>query len=56
MSGHVAGVQALMKKEQPGLLYTHCVAHELELATLDAIKSDAYLLVFEENINTVFRF
>ena len=56
MSGHAAGVQALMKKEQPGLLYTHCVAHKLELATLDAIKGDAYLLVFEENINAIFFF
>ena len=54
MSGHVAGVQALMKKEQPGLLYTHCVAHKLELATLNAIKGDAYLLDFEENINAIF--
>lgn len=57
MSGDVSGVQARLKKKQPGLLYTHCVAHKLELAVLDAIKCDAkYLQVFDDNINALFRY
>ena len=38
MSGHVSGVQQRMMENVPGLLYTHCVAHVLELAMLDSMK------------------
>ena len=57
MSGHISGVQARFKKHQPGLIYTHCVAHRLELAVLDAIKfDDSYLEMFDQMINGIFKF
>ena len=58
MSGNVSGVQARLKKLQPGLIYTHCIAHKLELAVLDAMKRNdsAYLNSFDENINGIFHF
>ena len=57
MSGHISGVQARIKEKVPGLLYTHCVAHILELAILDSIKfDDSYLEKFNDNINGIFKF
>lgn len=57
MSGHVSGVQARLKKRRDGLVYTHCVAHLLELAVLDAIKfEDTYLEQFNDNLNGIFKF
>ncbi len=57
MSGHKTGVQKRLKDIQPGLVYTHCVAHRLELAMLDALKlKDNYLRCFDENINGIFKF
>ena len=58
MSGHKSGVQKRLKDiQQPGLIYTHCVAHRLELAMLDALKlKDDYLHRFDENINGLFKF
>ena len=57
MSGHKSGVQKRLKDIQPGLIYTHCVAHRLELAMLDALKlKDDYLHRFDENINGLFKF
>ena len=41
---------------EPGLLYTHCLAHELELAVVDSIKIDSYLKVFDTTIKNVFTF
>ena len=54
MSGSKAGVQALMKVKQPGMIYVHCIAHVLELAVLDAIKSDEFLLEFEKTLESIF--
>ena len=54
MSGSKAGVQALMKEKQPGMIYVHCIAHLLELAALDAIKSDKFLLEFEKKLESIF--
>ena len=34
----------------------HCVAHNLELAVLDAIKQTPYLAIFEETVKAVFKF
>ena len=57
MSGHVKGVQKRLKDLQFGLVYTHCVAHRLELAVLDSIKfDDTYLASFDLNINNIFKF
>ena len=54
MSGVNAGVQALMKKTRPGMLYVHCIAHILELAVLDAVKSDDFLIEFEKTLESIF--
>ena len=57
MSGHLTGVQARLKEMKEGLIYTHCVAHALELAVLDAIKFDStYLETFNDNLNGIFKF
>ena len=57
MSGHLSGVQKRFKDLQAGLIYTHCVAHRLELAVLDAIKfDDKYLELFDFTINGIFKF
>ena len=41
----------------PGLLYTHCVAHMLELAVLDSMKfDDSYLEKFHDNLKGIFKF
>ena len=57
MSGHKGGVQKRLKDMQPGLAYTHCVAHRLELAMLNALKlKDDYLHRFDENVNGLFKF
>ena len=56
MSGHVNGVQARIKQKQPAVVYTHCIAHRLELAVLDSIKCDNCLKEFDEEINNIFQF
>ena len=51
MSGHVSGVQIQLKKRRDGLPYTHCVAHLLDLAVLDAMKfEDTYLEKFNDTL------
>ena len=52
MSGNKSAVPARLKEKQPGMVYTHCTAHRLELAMLDSIKSDQYLPKFE----SIFKF
>ena len=56
MSGSKTGVQTRLREKQPGIVYTHCVAHRLELATLDSLKFDSYLEKFDETINNIFKF
>ena len=57
MSGHINGVQAKFKLLQPGSIYTHCVAHKLELAVLDAInRGDNYLKEFDDLMNDLLKF
>ena len=57
MSGHHSGVQKRFKDIVLGLIYTHCVAHRLELAMLAALKlKDTYIQTFDENINSLFKF
>ena len=38
MSGHLRGVAAQIKKEQPAALYVHCLAHSLNLCLQDAAR------------------
>ena len=57
MPGRKRGVKKRVKEIQPGLVYTHCMAHRLELAMLDTLElKDNYLHRFDENINGVFNF
>ena len=57
MSRNRSGVQKRFKDLVAGLIYTHCVAHRLELAMLDALKlKDSYIQNFDENINSLFKF
>ena len=56
MSGPISGVQTRLKAMQPGMIYTHCTAHRLELSMLDSIKFDKYLETFDENINNIFKY
>ena len=46
----------MAKTKQPGMVYTHCTAHRLELSMLDSIKFDNYLTTFNQNINNTFKF
>lgn len=52
MSGHLRGVAANIKSEQPAALHVHCLAHCLNLCLQDAARSctlvrDALQLVME---------
>ena len=55
MSGHFSGVQARINKSNP-VIYTHCIAHSLELAIIDLINCDNYLKEFNEGTNNIFQF
>jgi len=39
MSDHLNGVQAQVQKRYPAAIYTHCMAHRLNLVVLDLCKS-----------------
>lgn len=39
MSGNMNGVQAKIKEQHPAAVYTHCMAHRLNLVVLDTCKS-----------------
>ena len=54
MSGKRDGVQAKIRRQQPGCVYLWCIALRLELAVLDAVKHDDYLSEFEDIINSIF--
>jgi hypothetical protein len=48
MSGHLGGVQAKIKNKFPTAIYTHCMAHRLNLVVVDMcknIKVGIYLIV-----------
>ncbi|XP_022180454.1 zinc finger MYM-type protein 1-like [Myzus persicae] len=38
MSGHIGGVQAKIKEDYPYAIYTHCMAHRLNLVVVDLCK------------------
>ena len=56
ISGHVCGVQARIKQKQPAVVYTHCIAHRLELYVLYPIKCDNYSKEFDEGTSNIFQF
>lgn len=43
MSGHLGGVQAKIKEKYPTAIFTHCMAHRLNLVVVDMCK---YVTVF----------
>ena len=54
ISGKRYGVQAKIRRQQPGCVYLWCIARRLELVVLDAVKHDDYLNEFEDIINNNF--
>ena len=38
MNGPIPGVQTYLKAMQPGIIYSHCTAHRLELSMLNSTK------------------
>lgn len=38
MSGHLGGVQSKIKQQYPCAIYTHCMAHRLNLIVVDMCK------------------
>lgn len=57
MMGKKSGVaKRLQDIAQRPVCIIHCVAHNLELAVLDAIKQTPYLVTFEETVKSIFKF
>ena len=54
MSGCQQGVHTKMQEKQPAMSFTHCIAHKLELAVLDSIKSDTNLEKLQSTLSTMF--
>ena len=57
MMGKKGGVmQLLQEKIGRPIVGIHCVAHRLELAVLDAVKTCPYLSRFEDTVKSIFKF
>ena len=56
MTGKKSGVVVQIQKVPQTVVILHCVAHNLELAVLDAVKTVLYLENFHETIRQVFKF
>jgi len=56
MMGSKSGVSTLLKQRIPHIISIHCVAHRLELAVLDAVKTVPYLKVFDDTVKSIFKF
>ena len=56
MTGKKSGVVVQIQKVPQTVVILHCVAHNLELAVLDAVKTVPYLENFHETIRQVFKF
>ena len=54
--GSEAEVAALLKQDIPYLISIHCVAHKLELATLDACKEVTYVGNFQDTVKELVKF
>lgn len=54
--GKKSGVVVQIQKVPQPVVILHCVAHNLELAVLDAVKTVPYLENFHETIRQVFKF
>ena len=51
MSGHIAGVQALVRQEYPFAFFFHCAAHRLNLVLCQSASSVSSFEVFFENVS-----
>ena len=56
MVGVRAGVTTLMKKKNPFMLSTHCIAHRLALASGQAADSVPYIKKYQQYINTIYKY
>ena len=54
MPGCQGGVHTKMQEKLPTMSFTHCIAHKLELAVLDSIKSDTNLEKFQSTLSDMF--
>ena len=54
MSGRLSGVWTKMQQKQPGMVFTNCIGHNLELAILDSIKSDTSLKGLQATLSAMF--
>ena len=51
MSGHIAGVQALVREEYPFAFFFHCAAHRLNLVLCQSASSISSVKVFFANVS-----
>ena len=51
-----AGVTTLMKKKNPFMLSTHCIAHCLALASGQAADSIPYIKRYQQYIDTIYKY
>ncbi len=50
MSGHIGGVQTLMRQQYPFAYFVHCAAHRLNLVLSQAVSSISHCKVFFANV------
>ena len=56
MKGERNGVTTKMKRENPFLITTHCIAHRLALASGKAADSVPYLKKYQQYVNTIYKY
>ena len=56
MMGERSGVTTRMKKCNPFLLSTHCIAHRLALASGKAADNVTYLKQYQQYVNTIYKY
>ena len=56
MTGTHSGVTTRMKKKNPFVLSTHCIAHRLALASRQAADSVPFLRKYQQYINTIYKY
>ena len=56
MVGHRSGVVTRLKKDVPGLLATHCIAHRLALSCCSGADRIPYLVKVQEVLNNVYKY
>ena len=56
MRGCKNGLAARLTRVVPGLLSIHCIAHDLQLAILDAAKDLDYMRKFDDTLKSLFKY